>query len=308
MEPDAHPPDETPPRPASAGYIQLAPRPAAPSDDPATAGPASQEDRAFRRALACAVFFHAAVLAFIIFAGTADSSFRTLAVYEYDVYDPLGGEPGGGLDSLAEEAAQQLPEPVEEIPEPEPEEPEPDPEPVSFVESTSQKAEEIAPPPPPEPKAEPKPKPKPKPQPKPQAAPQAQSGGPPATAGMAGGTPGRPGGGPGSGQGGVGGGTGMGTRDAREAYKSKVRRKLERNKKYPPRAMTDHIEGIATVRFTINRSGQVVSCSLVKASGHSILDDEVQALLRRVNPFPEFPPELTDPTITLTAPIQFKIR
>ncbi|MDR2612444.1 MAG: TonB family protein [Deltaproteobacteria bacterium] len=125
---------------------------------------------------------------------------------------------------------------------------------------------------------------------------------------MADGTPGLPGGGPGTGQGGIGGGTGKGTRDAREAYKTKVRRKLERNKKYPPRARRDRIEGTATVRFTINRSGQVVNYAIVSASGHAILDDEVNALLQRVNPFPDFPPEIPDPTMTLTAPIQFKMR
>ncbi|MDR3154735.1 MAG: energy transducer TonB [Deltaproteobacteria bacterium] len=263
------------------------------------------DQKAFRRALAIAVFFHASILAFMLVAGTADSSFRTLAVYEYDVYDPLGGEPGGGLDVLA--GAEEPPPPEPELEEPEPE-PEPDPEPVSFVESTSEMADPIIPPPPPEePKAE-KPKPKPKPKPQPVAPPAATTGAPADTVGMPDGAPGLPGGGPGSGQGGVGGGTGKGTRDAREAYKTKVRRKLERNKKYPPSAMREHLQGIATVRFTINRSGTVTNYSLVKGSGHGILDDEVMALIRRVTPFPEFPAEIPEPTMTLTAPIQFRIR
>jgi protein TonB len=106
----------------------------------------------------------------------------------------------------------------------------------------------------------------------------------------------------------MGGGTGKGTRDAREAYKTMVRRRLERNKKYPPRAKRDEIEGTATVRFTINRTGEVVAVSVVKSSGKPILDDEVMALLKRVNPLPKFPDALTDPTMTLTAPIQFKLR
>jgi protein TonB len=261
---------------------------------------ATADKKAFHRGLFGAVFFHAVLISVALIATSADSSYRTLAVYEYDVYDPLGGEPGGGLDSIAEETP--APEPVqEEVQEPEPE-PEPDPEPVSFVESVSERAEPIAPPPPPE---EPKEKPKPKPQPQAQPRPQASG---PAPMGTPDGTPGLPGGGPGTGQGGVGGGTGKGTRDAREAYKAQVRRKLERNKKYPPRARSDHMEGTATVRFTITRDGQVVDFSLVRASGIPLLDDEVQALLRRVNPFPQFPPELTEPSMTLTAPIQFKIR
>ncbi|MDR1313564.1 MAG: TonB C-terminal domain-containing protein [Deltaproteobacteria bacterium] len=262
------------------------------------------EKKAFRRALAGAIFFHAAIVAFIVLGGTADSSFRTLAVYEYDVYDPLGGEPGGGLDTIGDDVPEVQPV---QAPEPEPEpEPEPDPEPVSFVESTSLRAEEIAPPPPKDPaKEQPKPRPKPaEPRPVQPVGAQAAAG----TAGMEGGVAGQPGGGPGTGQGGMGGGTGKGTADAREAYKAQVRRKLERNKKYPPRAKMDEIQGTATVQFTINRSGEVVAYSVIKSSGMSILDDEVMALLRRVNPFPKFPDALTDPSMTLTAPIQFRLR
>ncbi|MDR1165216.1 MAG: TonB family protein [Deltaproteobacteria bacterium] len=92
------------------------------------------------------------------------------------------------------------------------------------------------------------------------------------------------------------------------AYKTKVKRKLERYKKYPPRARADRIEGLVTIRFTLNRQGEVVSASVVKSSGQPILDDEVEALLRRVNPFPKFPDELPDSTLTLTAPIQFALR
>jgi protein TonB len=92
------------------------------------------------------------------------------------------------------------------------------------------------------------------------------------------------------------------------AYKAKIQRKLERYKKYPPRARSERQEGIATVRFTVNRAGQVVSFELLKSSGYPILDDEVAALLRRVNPFPAMPPEITDSTLILTAPIQFALR
>ncbi|MDR2459697.1 MAG: energy transducer TonB [Deltaproteobacteria bacterium] len=250
----------------------------------------SVETSAFRKAMIIAVVLHAAVIGLILFPKQADS-FQPLATMDFDVYDPLGGEPGGEMEAPPEE------------PEPEPEfEPEPEPEleePPDIIESTAEEAEPLPPPPPPLPPEEkPKQKPKPKPTPAPQANP---NPGPPAAG------PGL-GGGPGTGQGGSGGGTGKGNANALGAYKAKVQRKLERYKKYPPRARSDRQEGTATVRFTINRSGQVVNYSLVSSSGHAILDDEVLALLRRVNPFPEFPPEIPDSTLTLTAPIQFSLR
>jgi protein TonB len=102
-------------------------------------------------------------------------------------------------------------------------------------------------------------------------------------------------------------GTGKGTRDALDACKSMVRRRTERNKKYPPRAMRDQIEGIAAARFTINSSGDMAGMSVVKSSVQPVLGGEVPSLLRRVNPLTKFPDALTDSAITLTAPTQFKM-
>jgi TonB family protein len=72
--------------------------------------------------------------------------------------------------------------------------------------------------------------------------------------------------------------------------------------------MRDQIEGIAAATFAINSSGDMVGMSVVKSSVQPVLGGEVPALLRRVNPFPNFPDALTDSAITLTAPIQFKMR
>ncbi|MDR3154670.1 MAG: energy transducer TonB [Deltaproteobacteria bacterium] len=72
--------------------------------------------------------------------------------------------------------------------------------------------------------------------------------------------------------------------------------------------MREHPQGIATVRFAIGRCGTATNCSQVKGSGRAIIDGEVMTLIRRVTPFPEFPPETPEPAMTLTAPIQFRIR
>jgi protein TonB len=266
----------------------------------------------FYRALFLALAFHLTIVLYLIVPKVDNSGYQVLAQMQFETYDPLGGSPGGDTADTAPEAEPNMEnEPVIEEPEPEPE-PEVIDDPPQIVESVSEKAEEVAPPPPPpeeKPKEKPKEPPKPKPQPKPaQTAPKT-----PAASGATGtgpvSTPGPgTGGGPGEGQGGVGGGTGKGNPNALAAYKTKVQRKLERYKKYPPSARNSKQEGTVTVRFTINRSGKVVSSQLVKGSGFPILDDEVMALLRRVDPFPEFPKELSDNQITLTAPIRFSLR
>ncbi|MDR2339493.1 MAG: energy transducer TonB [Deltaproteobacteria bacterium] len=269
-------------------------------------------DHVFSRALILAIAFHLTIILYLI-APRPDPGFQVLASMEFDTYDPLGGQPGGDQAEAIPDAdpnAQPV-EPPDPVEEPEPIEEEPDvvEDPPQVIESTSEKAEDVAPPPPPKepPKEPPKPKPKPKPRPKPE--PQAKPpGNPNAEPGT--GQPGATGlgGGPGTGQGGVGGGTGKGNPNAFAAYKTKVQRKLERYKKYPPAARNSKTEGTVTVRFTINRTGKVIQSQLVKSSGSPILDDEVMALLRRVDPFPEFPKEIPDNTITLTAPIRFSIR
>ncbi|MDR2200106.1 MAG: energy transducer TonB [Deltaproteobacteria bacterium] len=258
----------------------------------------------FNRALFLAIVFHLTIVLFLIAPKMDSSGYRVLAHMQFDTYDPLGGMPGGDQAEAPPEADPMMDnEPVVEEPEPEPE-PEVVEDPPQLVESVSEKAEVRAPPPPP-PKVPPKPKTQPKPKPKPAAQSAAPSDA--ASAGQV--SPGTgAGGGPGTGQGGVGGGSGKGTADAYAAYKSKVQKKLVRYKKYPPAARNGKMEGTVTVKFTIARSGKVVSSQLIKTSGAPILDDEVMALLRRVDPFPEFPKEIQEATMTLTVPIRFTIK
>jgi protein TonB len=268
------------------------------------------QNDAFYRALVLAVFFHSAVLALILFPGQHRPPLVPLGSMIFD-YDPLGGEPGGGEGAPVKAEAPSEPPPAEEpAPEPVPE-PEPEPEPVqeedlSLIESAAPEAPEtMAPPPPPPP--EPKPKPRTRPRPKPPAPAQAAAPvGNPDLLNPGSGT--GTGGGEGSGRGGYGGGTGQGTSDVMAGYMAQIRRKLERYRKYPPSARHDRIEGTVTMRFTLNRQGEVVSARMVGSSGFQILDDEAQALIRRVNPLPRFPKELEGNTLDFTVPIQFALR
>jgi protein TonB len=93
-----------------------------------------------------------------------------------------------------------------------------------------------------------------------------------------------------------------------KAYQSQVRRKLERNKKYPQYAQARKITGVATLSFTIHRSGSVSGAKLANSSGHAILDDEVRALLQRAAPMPPIPPEISANTLSLSIPIRFSVR
>lgn len=77
---------------------------------------------------------------------------------------------------------------------------------------------------------------------------------------------------------------------------------LNRHKRFPSGAAG---AGVATVAFTIDRSGRVLSARLVRSAGNSALDAEAASLPRRASPVPAPPPDVGGGSITLAVPIRF---
>ncbi len=82
---------------------------------------------------------------------------------------------------------------------------------------------------------------------------------------------------------------------------------LEKRKRYPRRAQMRHQEGVPLVRFSMDRSGRVLSAELVRSSGVEVLDQEALALIKRAQPLPAPPGDIAGDTLTLTVPIEFFI-
>ena len=90
---------------------------------------------------------------------------------------------------------------------------------------------------------------------------------------------------------------------ATASWRSSLASHLNRFKRYPPGATRT---GVATIRFTIDRSGRVTGSRLVSSSGDATLDAEAVSLPRRANPVPAPPPGFgSGNTITMTVPIRF---
>ncbi len=83
---------------------------------------------------------------------------------------------------------------------------------------------------------------------------------------------------------------------------------LERYKRYPRLAQEQHQEGVVYLRFTMDRTGHVLSAQIEKGSGFSLLDEEVTALIQRAQPLPAPPPEVPGAQLVLTLPVQFSVR
>jgi protein TonB len=77
---------------------------------------------------------------------------------------------------------------------------------------------------------------------------------------------------------------------------------IERYKRYPSDARPRGERGIASVYFTIDGRGNVLSAKLVRSSGFSALDQEVVSAVRRASPVPA-PPSSANRTITV--PMRF---
>ncbi len=60
-----------------------------------------------------------------------------------------------------------------------------------------------------------------------------------------------------------------------------------------------------SIRFTMDRTGHVLSYELAKTSGSEALDREAQELLKRAEPLPAIPAAFARDTLDLVVPVEF---
>jgi periplasmic protein TonB len=91
-------------------------------------------------------------------------------------------------------------------------------------------------------------------------------------------------------------------------YAAQISAAVRGRLRYPVAAQSQGIAGVATVRFTLHRSGEVLSASLVRSAGHPALD---RAALATVNPGSSLPPApdgLPQQQITFVVPLKFTVQ
>ncbi|NBJ11073.1 TonB family protein [Microvirga sp. SYSU G3D207] len=90
----------------------------------------------------------------------------------------------------------------------------------------------------------------------------------------------------------------------RAALYAAVRSRL----RYPPSAESQGISGTAEIRFTLDRSGQVLNVSLVRSTGNPLLDQAALATARPGSSLPAAPASVPQQQFTVTAPLRFNPR
>ncbi|SME97404.1 protein TonB [Tistlia consotensis] len=94
---------------------------------------------------------------------------------------------------------------------------------------------------------------------------------------------------------------------ALQDYISRLAAWLERHRRYPKRARLLRQEGVAVVRFRIDRRGRLLDSRLQSSSGHELLDAEALDLLKRSAPLPA-PAGPADAGQEFVLPIRFELR
>ncbi len=92
--------------------------------------------------------------------------------------------------------------------------------------------------------------------------------------------------------------------DAKPNWEGQLLAHLERFRRYPARARAARQQGVATIRFTMNRAGMVLSSAVVRSSGVSALDTAALDTLKRAQPLPAIPADRPD-TVELTIPVEY---
>jgi len=79
------------------------------------------------------------------------------------------------------------------------------------------------------------------------------------------------------------------------AYMSGWVKRVERvgNQNYPDQARREGLHGDVVLTVGLNRDGSIKSVDVIDSSGHKLLDDAAQRIVRLAGPFPPLPPDKT---------------
>ncbi|HWM46844.1 MAG TPA: energy transducer TonB [Xanthobacteraceae bacterium] len=92
---------------------------------------------------------------------------------------------------------------------------------------------------------------------------------------------------------------------AKATYAQQIVAHLNRHKRYPESARSRREQGTVMLTFTLDRRGRLISRQISRGSGHRNLDREALDMLRRAQPFPAPPAELTQQQFRYTAPMAY---
>ncbi len=88
-------------------------------------------------------------------------------------------------------------------------------------------------------------------------------------------------------------------------YEDRVLLWLKRHGAYPYEAAMYRLDDTVTLKFAINRQGEILYYKLTKKSQWYLLNRAVERMMDRSSPVPPIPPEITKNEMTFTIPVHF---
>jgi len=91
-------------------------------------------------------------------------------------------------------------------------------------------------------------------------------------------------------------------------WQTKIVKLVARKQVYPRSAMRRELEGRAKVRVSIDRTGAIIGHEVISPTGLAVFDKEIPKLIKRINPLPTPPAELSDNQLSFVLPLSWVIR
>jgi len=91
-------------------------------------------------------------------------------------------------------------------------------------------------------------------------------------------------------------------------YVASLAAALRNRLRYPDVARSQGVGGVATLRFTMDRSGRIISSTLVQSAGHPALDQAAIAAASPGSSLPPAPAALPQQQFTISVPLRFNLR
>jgi periplasmic protein TonB len=101
-------------------------------------------------------------------------------------------------------------------------------------------------------------------------------------------------------------GNGDSARRVRAAWQKELSAHLTRFKRYPSDRSNRNADIV--VSFVLDRTGHVISASVVQGSGDKSFDEAAVAMIRRADPVPAPPALVADEGLTFTVPVNFRVK
>jgi TonB family protein len=101
-------------------------------------------------------------------------------------------------------------------------------------------------------------------------------------------------------------GTGESAQRMRATWQKELIAHLDKHKRYPASRSQKSAEIV--IGFALDRTGHVLSTSIVKGSGDAAFDEAALAMVRRSDPVPQPPPIVADEGLSFTLPVIFRIK